>query len=131
MVRTSRCAHTCPSLSLSLSNVLSFFHQITNPQKKKSSLSLSLRRVVYTTHREKKRKTKAFVLHCKTRLLLFLLLRVHFLIFDHLLRAREKEKEGDILKRNSGIEFPRNFPVDYLLLVTSARFLNATTRRRS
>ena len=25
------------------------------------------------------------------------------LLFDHLLRAREKEKEGDILKRNSGI----------------------------
>ena len=94
MVRTSRRARTRPSLSLS--NVLSFFLQLNKPQKF-ISLSLSLRRVIYTcTLREEKKKTKAFVLHYKTRLLLFLLLRVHFLIFDHLLRAREKEKEGDI-----------------------------------
>ena len=131
MVRTSRCAHTCPSLSLSL-KCLVFFPPNNKPTEKKIvSLSVTETRRIYYTPREEKKKTKAFVLHCKTRLLLFLLLRVHFLIFDHLLRAREKEKEGDILKRNSGIEFPRNFPVDYLLLVTSARFLNATTRRRS
>ena len=79
------------------------FPSINKPQKKKIiSLSLSLSHIYYIL-REEKKKTKAFVLHYKTRALLFLLLRVHFLIFDHLLRAREKEKEGDILKRNSGI----------------------------
>ena len=100
MVITSRRAHTCPSLSLIC---LSFFLQLNKPQKKNSSLSLSLRRVIYTYILREEKKTKAFALHYKTRLLLFLLLRVLFLIFDHLLRAREKEKEGDILKRNSGI----------------------------
>jgi len=54
-------------------------------------------------------------------LLLFLLLRVLFLIFDHLLRAREKEKEGDILKRNSGIAISQK-----LTCRASSRFLNAT-----
>ena len=118
MVITSRRAHTCPSLSLIC---LSFFLQLNKPQKKNSSLSLSLRRVIYTYILREEKKTKAFALHYKTRLLLFLLLRVLFLIFDHLLRAREKEKEGDILKRNSGIAIFQK-----LTCRASSRFLNAT-----
>ena len=50
------------------------------------------------------------MLHYKTRSLL-LLLRLLFLIFDHLLRAREKEREGDILKREFGnCTFPETYP---------------------
>ena len=48
------------------------------------------------------------MLHYKTRLLLLLLLRVLFLIFDHLVRAREKEKEGEAEFGNC------NFPETYL-----------------
>ena len=112
---TSRCAHICPSLSL---KCLVFFPSIKQTTEKKIHLSLSN---IYYILREEKKKTKAFVLHYKTRLSLFLLLRVLFLIFDHLVRAREKEKEGDILKRNSGIAISQN-----LTCRASSRFLNAT-----
>jgi len=58
-------------MSVSLSQMSCFFPSI-KPQKKFISLFLSLRRVVYTyALREEKKKTKAFVLHYKTRLLLF------------------------------------------------------------
>ena len=96
-------SHVSVSLSLSC---LVFFPSIKQTTEKKIislslSLSLSLSNIYYIL-REEKKKTKAFVLHYKTRSLL-LLLHLLFLIFDHLLRAREKEREGDILKRNSGI----------------------------
>ena len=112
-------------VSLFLSHVLSFFLQLNKPQKKKSSLSLSLSLSlsnIYYILREEKKKTKAFVLHYKTRSLL-LLLRLLFLIFDHLLRAREKEREGDILKRNSGIAISQKLTPPGR---ASSRFLDAT-----
>ena len=106
---TSRRAHTCPSLSLIC---LSFFLQLNKPQKKNSSLSLSLRRVIYTYILREEKKTKAFALHYKTRLLLFLLLRVLFSIFDHLLRARERKRKRE---RHFKAEFGNcNFPETYL-----------------
>ena len=89
MVRTSRRARTRPSLSLS--NVLSFFLQLNKPQKKFISLFLSSRRVIYThALREEKKKTQAFVLRYKTRLLLFLLRVLFFTIWPPF----ESEREG-------------------------------------
>ena len=77
--------------SVSLSQMSCFFPSI-KPQKKFISLFLSLRRVVYTyALREEKKKTKAFVLHYKTRLLLFLLRVLFFNIWPPF----ESEREGE------------------------------------
>ena len=84
MVITSISYRTC----LSLLYVLSFFLQLNKPQKK-SSLSLSLS-LIYTT-REKKKKTKVF--KALQNAFVVVVVALIFLIFDHLWRAREKERE--------------------------------------